>query len=244
MRTRIRHGLAAVLAVSALSLTAACGGGDAKGDTKKDKAADKPAAGQTTSAAPAPATPLTAAQMKAAALELKDLPSGWKVDKAQEEDPTVYKADKPECEAVATLMADKVAGATTGASADFERGNSESLLSQQVMTFPGTGAVDYVKKIGTSLETCTGFSAEMEGMKMKITLQKLTAPQGAQEAQAFRMKMNITDVNVTVESNLLVAAQGTGLTRFAHVPADASGHKDFDGFAKLAADKFVKGAQS
>ncbi|WP_329120731.1 hypothetical protein [Streptomyces sp. NBC_01353] len=239
MRTRIRHGVAAALAVSALSLTTACGGGEAQDDTKKG--ADKPAAEQTTSAAPA--TPLTAAQMKAGALELKDLPSGWKAGKS-EPDPTVYKADKPECEPLATLLADNVAGATTGASADFERGNSESLLSQQVMTFPGTGAADYVKKIGTSLETCAGFSAEMEGMKMKITLQKLTAPQGAQEAHAFRMKMNITDLNMTVESNVLVAAQGTGMTRFAHVPADAGGHKDFDGFAKLAVEKFAKGAQS
>lgn len=239
MRTRFSRGLSAVLAVSALSLTAACGGGAAD-DTKKD-GADKPAAGQTTSAAPA-AKPLTAAQMKAAALEVKDLPSGWKASKP-EADKTTYKADKPECEPIATLLKDEISGAEIGASVDFERGDADSLLSEQVFTFPATGAADYVKSIGTSLETCTGFSAEMEGMKMKIALEKLTAPQGAEAAHAFRLKMNITDLGMTVESNLLVAAQGTGVVRFAHVPANAGGHKDFDGFAKLAVEKFAKGAQ-
>ncbi|MER7620065.1 hypothetical protein [Streptomyces sp. NPDC126503] len=234
MRTRIRRGLTVVLAVSALSLTAACGGSADKGDNAGKGSGDK--------AAPS-ATPLTAAQMKAGALQLKDLPAGWKVSKA-EDDKTVYKADKPECEAVATLLADEVAGATTGADVDYERGNSESLLSQQVMTFPGTGAADYVTSLGTALGSCKGFTAEMEGVKMNIALEKLTAPQGAEKAEAFRLKMNIASLGVDLESNMLVASQGTGLTRFAHVPADASGHKDFDGFAKLAVGTFVKGATS
>ncbi|WP_309049539.1 hypothetical protein [Streptomyces sp.] len=234
MRTRIRRGLTVVLAVSALSLTAACGGSaDESGKGSGDKAA--PSA--------TPATPLTAAQMKAGALQLKDLPAGWKVS-AAEDDKTVYKADKPECAPVATLLADEVAGATTGADVDYERGNSESLLSQQVMTFPGTGAADYVTSLGTALGSCKGFTAEMEGVKMNIALEKLTAPQGAEKAEAFRLKMNIASLGVDLESNMLVASQGTGLTRFAHVPADASGHKDFDGFAKLAVTTFVKGATS
>ncbi|TXS29659.1 hypothetical protein EAO71_13535 [Streptomyces sp. ms191] len=241
MPTRIRHGLVAVLAVSALSLTAACGGSS---DDDAAKGADKPATA-TTAAEPtsaAPAVPLTADAMKAAALEAKDLPSGWKAGKA-ESDPTTYKADKPACEPLTTLLADKVAGATTGASVHFERGNGDSTLDQQVLTFPGTGAADHVKAIGTALDTCTGFTAEMEGMKMKITLQKLSAPQGAEQVQTFRMKMNIAEYNITAESNVLVAAQGTGLTRFAHIPADASGHKDFDGVAETVVEKFAKAAQ-
>ncbi|MER5306494.1 hypothetical protein ABT034_01645 [Streptomyces sp. NPDC002773] len=238
MRTRFSRGLAAALAVSALSLTAACGGGS---DDKADGAAKGGKATEKTSAAPAP-TPLTAAQMKAGVLELKDLPTGWKTSKA-EPDTTTYKADTAACKPIATLMEDKVAGATIGGTVDFERGNSESLLSHQVMTFPGTGAADYATAIGTALGTCTGFTAEMEGMKMKITLQKLTAPQGTEQAHAFRIKMNIADLGMDVESNMLVAAQGTGLTRLAHVPADATGHKDFDGFAKLAVEKFAKGAK-
>ncbi|MFG2866859.1 hypothetical protein [Streptomyces sp. NPDC048338] len=241
MRTRIRHGLAAVLAVSALSLTAACGGSS---DDDAAKGTDKPATA-TTAAEPtsaAPAVPLTADAMKAAALEAKDLPSGWKAGKA-ESDPATYKTDKPACEPLTTLLADKVAGATTGATVHYERGNGDSTLDQQVLTFPGTGAADHVKAIGTALDTCPGFTAEMEGMKMKITLQKLTAPQGAEQVQTFRMKMNIAEYDITVESNVLVAAHGTGMTRFAHVPADASGHKDFDGVAKIVVEKFAKAAQ-
>lgn len=241
MRTRIRHGLAAVLAVSALSLTAACGGSS---DDDAAKGTDKPAAA-TTAAEPtsaAPAVPLTADAMKAAVLEAKDLPSGWKAGKAKS-DQSTYTTDEPACEPLTSLLADKVAGATTGASVHFERGNGDSTLDQQVLTLPGTGAADRVKAIGTALDTCTGFTGEMEGMKMKITLQKLTAPQGAEQVQTFRMKMNIAEYDITAESNVLVAAQGTGLTRFAHVPADASGHKDFDGVAKIVVEKFAKAAQ-
>ncbi|MEU8518203.1 hypothetical protein [Streptomyces sp. NPDC048577] len=244
MRTRIRHGVAAVLAVSSLALTAACGGsGDSDAKGGDEKSAGTPAASaKATESAPA-AAPLTEAQMKAGALALTDLPSGWKAS-TSESDGTVYKADKPECAPLATLLADEIAGATTGASVDYETAGTESLIGQQVATFPGTGAADLVKSVGTAVDACAGFGAEMQGMKMDVTLQKLTAPQGAEEAHAFRLKMKIKDVGITVESNMLVASQGTGLTRFSHTPANASGHKDFDGLAKLAVEKFAKGAQS
>ncbi|MEU9998439.1 hypothetical protein [Streptomyces sp. NPDC050848] len=246
MRTRIRHGLAAVVVVSALSLTAACGGGEAQDDTKKDKAADKPAAGQTTSAAPstAPAAtaPLTAAQMKAGVLELKDLPSGWKAVKA-DEGPNLTKVDKPECLPIAGLLAEKLAGATLGASGDFESGGATT-LNQKVLTFAGTGATDFVTKLGGALGSCTGFGATAEGMKVQATVEKLTAPQGAEEAHALRVKLSIADFGYATEVNLLVARQGTGVIRLAHDPAAASGHKDFDALAKIATDKFVKGAKS
>ncbi|WP_137989384.1 hypothetical protein [Streptomyces vilmorinianum] len=242
MRTRIRHGLAAALAVSALSLTAACGGGAAKDDAKKDKSADKPAAEQTTSAAPAPATPLTAAQMKAAVLEAKDLPSGWTASKATS-DPTKVTADKPECQPLASLLNSEVEGATMGPGADFKRGNSESELSQQIMTFAGTGAADYTTSIGTALGTCTSFVAKTDGGTMNIDIKKLTAPQSAEEAHAFRMTLNIAELGMKIESNILVARQGTGVTRLAHL-ADAAGQKEFDTFAKLAGDKLAKAAQS
>ncbi|MGW2020476.1 hypothetical protein [Streptomyces sp. NPDC001927] len=246
MRTRIRHGLAAALTVSALSFVAACGGGEAQDDTKKDKAADKPAASQTTSAAPstAPAAtaPLTAAQMKAGVLELKDLPSGWKAVKA-EKGPTLTKVDKAECQPIGALFADKLAGATLGASGDFERG-AGTTLNEEVLTFAGTGATDFVTKLGGALEGCTGFGATAEGMKVQATVKKLTAPQGAEEAHALRVKLSIPDFGYATEVDLLVARQGTGVIRLAHDPAGTAGAKDFDTFAKLATDKFVKGAQS
>ncbi|MET9379318.1 hypothetical protein ABZX98_35130 [Streptomyces sp. NPDC002992] len=241
MRTRIRHGLAAALAVSALSLTAACGGGAAKDDAKKDKAADKPAAEQTTSAAPA--APLTAAQMKAATLTVKDLPSGWKSG-TSDTDQIQPKADKAECQPLAGFMADTITGATMGPSGSFERTSDTTGIDSQVFTFPAAGATDFVKALGTSLDTCKGFAADLQGMKMTVTAEKLAGPKAGEESHAFRLKMKIADISMTVETNMLVVRQGTGVARVSHVPPNASGHKDFEALAKLAADKFVKGAQS
>ncbi|MFD3942454.1 hypothetical protein [Streptomyces sp. NPDC058579] len=242
MRTRIRHGLAAALTVSALAFVAACGGGEAQDDTKKDASADKPAASQTTSAAPAAATPLTAAQMKAGVLELKDLPSAWRAVKA-EKGPRLTKVDKAECLPIGGLFADKLSGATLGASGDFEHG-AGTTLNQEVLTFAGTGATDFVTKLGGALESCTGFGATAEDMKVQATVEKLTAPQGAEEAHALRVKLSIPDFDYATEVNLLVARQGTGVIRLAHDPAAASGRKEFDALAKIATDKFVKGAKS
>ncbi|MFJ3584972.1 hypothetical protein ACIPPS_22470 [Streptomyces sp. NPDC090127] len=241
MRTRFRHGLAAALTVSTLSLVAACGGSDGAKDSGKDKAADKPSAAQTTSAAPAPATPLTAAQMKAGVLELKDLPSGWKTTK-HEDSSAVYKIDKAECDVLAPMLGGDIAGATKGATADFAVGNNDSEITEEVVTFDGTGAADYVKKLGAALDACPTFTADAEGNKMKTEVKKITAPQGAEEALAFRLSIEIGP-GMKIEPNLIVVRQGTGVMRFLHL-ADAAGKKDFDALAKTATDKFVKGAQS
>ncbi|MGW4162720.1 hypothetical protein [Streptomyces sp. NPDC004788] len=244
MRTRFSRGLSAALAVSALSLTAACGGGS--DDTKKD-GADKPAASASataaaTSAAPQPAGPLTDAQMKAAALEAKDLPAGWKAGK-QEKGPAMGKADKTACEPITDLLADGIKGATTGSQAHFELAKN-STLDQTVATFEGTGAADFAKALGTAVDTCTGFATEAQGMKVKGTVKKLTAPAGAEQAYAFRLTLAMPDMGYQTQVDLLVARQGSGVTRLAYDPAsDASGHAAFDGIAKTAADKFAKAAQ-
>ncbi|MFJ7070857.1 hypothetical protein [Streptomyces sp. NPDC101115] len=241
MRTRISRGLAAALAVSALSLTAACGGG-AKEDTKKG-GADKPAAGATTSAAPtseAPATPLTDAQMKAGVLELKDLPSGWKATKRQTGN-TVYKAEKAECQPIAALMSGDVDGATKGPSVDFAVGNNASEIAEDVVTFPGTGAADFTKKLTTALDSCPDFAVTADGGKMKMSVKKLTAPQGAEEAHAFEIGLEVAP-GITIKPNMVFVRQGTGVLRFLHL-ADAAGKKDFDGLAKTATEKFAKAAQ-
>ncbi|WP_225799799.1 hypothetical protein [Streptomyces sp. NK15101] len=244
MRTRITRGLSAVLAVSALSLTAACGGSDG---TEKD-GADKPAAGGSASASAAPtsqapaAAPLTAAQMKAAALEVKDLPSGWKAKKG-EDDKTVYKADKAECQPLAAMMSAGIEGATQGASVDFVIGDNASELSQEVATFPaGAGAADYTKKIAAALDGCAGFSVEVEGQKMKVESKRLTAPQGAEEAIAFGMTLEVAP-GIKIAPDLVVARQGAGVFRMLHLADAAAAKKDFDGLAKAATDKFVEAAR-
>ncbi|MFI8822586.1 hypothetical protein [Streptomyces sp. NPDC053431] len=242
MRTRISRGLAAVLAVSALSLTAACNGTD---DPAKD-GADKPAADRSGSAtaAPtsqAPATPLTAAQMKAAALELKDLPAGWKAAKADAATSN-YKADKAECQPLAAVMSADTEGATDGPRADFVLGRQQSELSERVMTFPGTGAADYTGKLATALDTCKDFTVDVDGQKTKFTTRKLTAPQGAEEALAFAITIEIAP-GIKIEPHLVVGRQGTGAFRMVHLADTTSTKKDFDSFAKLATDKFVKAAQ-
>ncbi|MFF9910467.1 hypothetical protein [Streptomyces sp. NPDC013457] len=241
MRTRLRHGLAAALTVSALSLVAACGGGDSKDDAKKD--ADKPAA--TTSAAPtsaAPATPLTAAQMKAGILEVKDLPSGWKTTK-HETTSSVYKVDKAACEPLAPMLGGDIAGATKGATGDFAVGNNDSEITEEIVTFDGTGAADYIKKLGGALDACPDFTTEADGTKMKVAVKKITAPQGAEEALAFQLSLEVAP-GMKIEPNLIVVRQGTGVMRFLHLADAATAKKDFDTLAKLATDKFVKGAQS
>jgi hypothetical protein len=49
----------------------------------------------------------------------------------------------------------------------------------------------------------------------------------------FRMKMAFPEMaDVTVAMNVMVAPQGTGVTRLAHLPADATGHKTFDDLVK------------
>lgn len=58
------------------------------------------------------------------------------------------------------------------------------------------------------------------------------------------MKTELPALAMKFESDMLVARQGTGATRLAFVPADASGHKAFDDLAKRADEKFTKGAQS
>jgi hypothetical protein len=241
MRTRARRSIAAALTVSALCFTAAaCGGSD---DEKKPVAADK-AKDSGKAEEPAAGVALTAAQMKAATLTVEDLPSGWKAGKPKpsNDDP---QADKPECQPIAGIFADKIAGATIGGDQEFERGTGESALAQQVFTFPGSGAADFVKPISTALGACTAFSFEVEGMKADAKVEKLTAPQAGEEAVAFRLKLTFPEMAAfKMETNLMVARQGTGVTRLAHIPANATGHKDFDALAKLAGDKFAKGAQS
>ncbi|GAA3395799.1 hypothetical protein [Streptomyces roseoviridis] len=241
MRTRISRGLAAALAVSALSLTAACGGGETDG-AKKD-GADKPSAGMTSPGAPtseAAAAPLTDAQMKAGALELKDLPSGWKTTKRQTGS-VVYKAEKPECQPIAALMSGDLDGATKGPSVDFALGNNASEISEDVVTFPGTGAADFTKKLTTALDGCPDFAVTADGAKMKFTVKKIAAPQGAEEAHAFEIGMEVTP-GITIKPNLVFVRQGTGVLRFLHL-ADAAGKKEYDALAGLATDKFVKAAQ-
>ncbi|WP_370412724.1 hypothetical protein [Streptomyces fradiae] len=244
MRTRIRRGLAAALAVSALSLTAACGGGDEKGGAAKDGAA-KPAAGATTTAAPtseAPAAkPLTDAQMKAALLELKDLPSGWKTTKHPDA-PTVYKTSKTECQPFADMMSNgETAGATQSPSADFARGNNDAEITERVLSFTGTGAADHLKQLNTALDTCAEIPVEADGQKMKITAKKRPAPQGAEEALAFTLGVEVSP-GITIAPNFAYARQGNGVVRLMVLAAPAA-NKDFDELAKTATDKFVKAAQ-
>ncbi|MFG3345298.1 hypothetical protein ACGF1Z_09560 [Streptomyces sp. NPDC048018] len=242
MRTRISRGLAAALAVSALSLTAACGGGE-KDDAAKS-GADKSAAGATTSAAPtsaAPAAPLTDARMKAALLELKDLPSGWKATK-HPDTPSAYTTDKPACKAFADMMGSgDIPGATKGPSADFALGNNDSEITERVAGFTGTGAADYLEQLSTSLDTCGAMTVEADGQKMKLSAKKRTAPQGTEEAIAFTLGLEVAP-GMTIEPDFVFARQGNGVVRFMLL-ANAAGKKDFDQLAKKATDKFAKAAQ-
>ncbi|MFD3438113.1 hypothetical protein ACFWU3_11485 [Streptomyces sp. NPDC058685] len=243
MRTRFGRATAAVLTASALCLTAAaCGSSDddkkpassAGQDTAKDgagKGADKPA------------TVLTAAQMKAATLAVKDLPAGWKADAAAPAtDEAPPKADKPVCQPVADLLADKVAGATMGGGQDFTDAKGFNILSQQVMTFPGTGAADFVKAFGPALDGCTGFKVTGEdGYPVKV--EKLAGATAGETSYTFKMTMEIPGFGQGITSHMLVMQQGTGVARLAYVPGDKAAGAAFGDLAKRAGDKFVRGVQ-
>ncbi|MFJ3903519.1 hypothetical protein [Streptomyces sp. NPDC090025] len=247
MRTRITRGLAAALAVPALALTAACGGSDGAKDDTKPKApagttaAGTPSAAPTTSAAPEATGPLTAAQMKGALLELKDLPSGWK-GSAHASAEFAVKADKAECRPLAEALSAKIPGATTGPSADFALGNNASELSESIQTFGSAAdATAFTEKLSAALDSCTSFTADQDGTSMKTGVEKLTAPKTAEEAIAVRLKLAVAP-GVTVEPTVLVARQGSGLIRVLHLADSAKAKGDFDAFAKLAGDKLAKAA--
>lgn len=246
MRTRMRRGMAAALTVSALFTAAACGG---SGDDKK------PAAGQEQSKdkdkdkskdAEAPVTtPLTAAQLKAATLELKDLPAGWKADNTPADNTPAPTADKPECQPLAVLLADKFKNATMGEGADFKGKSDGIALGQDVFTFDGNGAADFTKAIGTALDNCTKLSFTEGGEKVDLTVEKLSAPKVAEESHTFRMTMSMPEVGFELKISMLVARQGAGVTRIAYLPGeDPAAEKAFDDLVTRTGAKLVKGAQS
>ncbi|MFF8956080.1 hypothetical protein [Streptomyces sp. NPDC014894] len=234
MRTRMRRRAAAVLTVSALCLTAAaCGDSDSGSGSDGDKK----------SKGSATAKPLTAEQMKAGLVELKDLPAGYKAGESAT-DEIAYKADKKECQPVADFLNKKIAGATDGGSADFEGPKESGLLAQNVFTFTGSGAEDFTKALSTALDACTAFAIGEGEQGMAMTVEKLpSAPKAGDESHAFLMKTEIKSLSMKFETNLQVVRQGTGVSRISYVPSDASGHKNFDDLAKRSGEKFVKAAQ-
>ncbi|WP_406000963.1 hypothetical protein [Streptomyces sp. NBC_00829] len=241
MRTRIRHGVAAVAAVSALCFTAAaCDGSDGKKPSDGKERAEEDGG----KAAGASGTPLTAAQMAAGTLVAKDLPAGYKASKPDEAADEKYTTDKQDCAPIAAFLNEKVAGATTGGMVDFAGEGGDAMLTQRVFTFPGRGAEDHVKAVGAALEVCTSFAVAQGGEKLQITVKKITGPKAGEESHTFRMKTSIPSLSLNFESDLMVARQGSGVTRVAFIPADASGHKAFGDLARRAGDKFAKGVQS
>lgn len=244
--TRMRRGLAAALAVSALCLTAACGDSDDGEKKKDDKVVDGAAKGGDAAGEQggdaAGAKPLTPTQMSAGVLTLADLPKGWKADKPDTEEET-GKIDKPECQALSGFFSTKVEGATMGSEGAFQGDGGGSMLNHQTFTFPDKGAADYVTAVGKALETCTAFTLTQAGEDMKVTVKKLAAPKAGEAAHAFRIAMDIPQLSMKFESDGMVAHQGTGAMRLMYTPPNAEGHPAFDDLAKRAGEKFAKGVQ-
>ncbi|MEW2631531.1 hypothetical protein AB0903_07705 [Streptomyces sp. NPDC048389] len=245
MRTRIRRSAAAVLTASALCLAGtACGAEDDKKPSTSEKSGDaKGSASEKPGEESKPVEALTDAQMKAATLELGDLPSGWSVNKVPASTDAAPKSEKAECQPLADLMGAEVKGATQGAEADFKGAGGKTQLSQMVFTFPGTGAADYVKAVDTALATCTTVPFDMEGTKVPVKIERIDAPKAAEASHAFTMAFEFAP-GIEVKSNLLVAHQGTGATRVAYLnDGGAEAQKSFGDLVTLIGDKLVKGAQ-
>ncbi|MEU0082849.1 hypothetical protein [Streptomyces sp. NPDC006274] len=243
MRTRIRRTAAAVLTASALCLVGtACGAEDdkkpsaSKSGDAKGSASDKPAEESKS------VEPLTEAQMKASTLELGDLPSGWSARKVPSSTDAPPKADKPECQPLADMLA-AVQGATVGGDVDFIQDGGAIELAQQVFTLPGTGAADYVKGIETALKSCTTVFVDMEGAKVPVKVAPLDAPDIGEASQAFTMAVEFVP-GIEIKASVVAAHQGTGATRavLKH-PGSDKVQKTFPDLVTLVGDKLVKGAQ-
>ncbi|MGW0704009.1 hypothetical protein ACWD0A_32895 [Streptomyces sp. NPDC002867] len=241
MRTRIRRSAAAVVTASALCLAGtACGAED---DKKPSASADKSGEKQDGASTPA-VKPFTAEQLKAATLVAGDLPDGWKATKTPSSDDPAPKADKPECQPIANLLADDVEGATMGEPADFETAGSEKALSQAVFTLEGTGAADFTKALGTALDACPQLTFTQDGEKNDVKIEKVAAGKVAEDSQTFSMTMKLPGLGVDYKVYLLVASQGTAVSRAAFIPGeDPAAVKAFDGLVKVIGDKLVKAAQ-
>jgi hypothetical protein len=244
VRTRIRRSAAAVLTASALCLAGtACGAEDDKKPSASEKSGDaKGSASEKPAEESKPAEPLTDAQMKAATLELGDLPSGWSARKVPSPTDTPPKADKPECQPLADMLA-AVQGAKVGGDVDFIQDGGTIELAQQVFTLPGKGAADYVKGIETAVKSCSTVSVDMEGAKVPVKVAPLDAPAIGEASQAFTMAMEFAP-GLEIKVSVVIAHQGTGATRavLKH-PGSDKVQKTFPELVTLIGDKLVKGAQ-
>ncbi|WP_175411149.1 hypothetical protein [Streptomyces sp. TRM64462] len=212
-----------------LTLTAACGGSSDSG-----KGGD--AAG---------AKALTAEQMKAGLLEASELPAGWTEDAAAGAGDK-YKAEKAECQPLAALMGDEIEGATAGANREFSRASDSGIFAQQIYTYKDTAAATgFVKGVADAVASCATFTVGEGDEKMEIKAEKLETAKVGEESAAVRLITNIPQLGMKIESDVLVARQGAGLTRVAYAPMGAKpDHASFDDLAKRAGEKFVKGATS
>lgn len=243
MRTRIRRTAAAVLTASALCLAGtACGAEDDKKPSASKSGDAKGSANDEPAEESKSVEPLTEAQMKASTLELGDLPSGWSVRKVPASADAPPKADKPECQPLADMLA-AVQGATVGGDVDFIQAGGTIELAQQVFTLPGTGAADYVESVGTAVKSCTTMSIDMEGAKVPVKVAPLDAPDIAEASQTFTMAMEFAP-GVEIKASVVTAHQGTGATRavFKHAGGDKV-QKAFPDLVTRVGDKLVKGAQ-
>ncbi|WP_432249530.1 hypothetical protein ACRAR1_20555 [Streptomyces sanyensis] len=230
MSVRVRRGAAALLAASVLCLTAACGGGG--GGEEEKPAADAPAA-----------EPLTAEQMAAAVLVLEDLPSGWAETSAPTSEEPPPRAAEPECQPLADMLGSKVGGAEAGGNADFQQDGGRTELTQQVFTFPGSGAADRVAAIGEAVEACPTVNVTVEGNEVPVKIARTDVPKIGQTSQSFAMTLAFAP-GVEVTADLVVAQEGTGFTRVAFVnDGGAEARKTHADLVTRVGDRFVEGVR-
>ncbi|GAA4767896.1 MULTISPECIES: hypothetical protein [Streptomyces] len=230
MSVRVRRGATALLALSVLCLTAACGGGGEEGRP----AADAPAAS---------AEPLTAERMAAAVLVLGDLPSGWAKTSAPTSEEPPPRAAEPECQPLADMLGSRVGGAEAGGSADFQQDGGRAELTQQVFTFPGSGAADRVAAIGEAVEACPTVNVTVEGSEVPVKIARTDVPKIGQSSQSFSMTLAFAP-GAEVTADLVVAQEGTGFTRVAFVnDGGAEAGKTRADLVTRVGDRFVEGVR-
>ncbi|NGO81809.1 hypothetical protein G6045_40120 [Streptomyces sp. YC504] len=186
MRTPLRRVAVAALASSALLFAAACSGSADAGDKPSAKKAEPK---------PTPeAKPLTRSQAEAAALELKEMRSGWSSDKSMtdtEDGSTVFglgTADKKQCQPLLDQIihsADSPAAQAT-VTKSYSKSDLGPYLSHGVFSYTVEDAKEAMKNSAVPAG-CDSFTGDMDGDKVTYSYKKLDVPAAGDETLAWRL---------------------------------------------------------
>ncbi|MFI6942795.1 hypothetical protein ACIBI4_26305 [Streptomyces sp. NPDC050418] len=212
MRPTLRRAAVAALASSSLLFAVACSGSGSD---------DKPADKKSTAAKPEPeAKPLTRSQAEAAALEQKDVPSGWKFDKSMsdtQDGSTVFglgTADKKECQPLLDQIIHSSGSPAAQATVtkSYTKADLGPFLSHGVFSYTTDDAKEAMKNAQPPASGCATFTADFEGDKATFKYSKLDVPAAGDETLAWRLIAVDDDSGVPMQFDFAAARVDSALS--------------------------------